>query len=96
MTSGIALERHAGESSPDAGSGHRRPPRTKALSGVTQSFDQLFVIRTLQGLGFGGEGAAGAVLIGEIIPARHRGKAVGCVQSAYAVGWFAASLAGLV
>ena len=43
-------------------------------------------------MGFGGEWAAGAVLMGEIIRAQHRGKAVGCVQSAYAVGWAAAAL----
>jgi MFS family permease len=61
------------------------------LSGLTQSFDQLLVVRCLQGLGFGGEWAAGAVLMGEIIRPQHRGKAVGCVQSGYAVGWFAAA-----
>ena len=63
-----------------------------ALSACATSFDSLLVIRTLQGLGFGGEWAAGAVLMGEIIRAEHRGKAVGCVQSSYAVGWFAAAL----
>ena len=63
-----------------------------ALSACAGSFDSLLVIRTLQGLGFGGEWAAGAVLMGEIIRAEHRGKAVGCVQSSYAVGWFAAAL----
>ena len=54
------------------------------------------MVRSLQGLGFGAEWAAGAVLMGEIIRPRHRGKAVGCVQSAYAVGWFAAALASTV
>jgi MFS family permease len=67
-----------------------------ALSACAQSFDQLLVIRSLQGLGFGGEWAAGAVLMGEIIRAEHRGKAVGCVQSAYAVGWFAAALVSTI
>ena len=66
------------------------------LSGLTQSFDQLLVVRSLQGLGFGGEWAAGAVLMGEIIRPQHRGKAVGCVQSAYAVGWFTAALVSTV
>lgn len=61
------------------------------LSGFAQSYDQLLILRTLQGLGFGGEWAAGAVLMGEIIRPQHRGKAVGCVQSAFAVGWFAAA-----
>lgn len=63
-----------------------------ALAGFTQSFDQMLVVRVLQGLGFGGEWGAGAVLMGEIIRPQHRGKAVGCVQSGYGVGWTAATL----
>jgi MFS family permease len=62
------------------------------LSGLTQNFEQLLVVRGLQGLGFGGEWAAGSVLIGEVIRAEHRGKAVGTVQSAWAWGWAAAAL----
>ncbi len=62
------------------------------LTGLTQSYDQMLVMRVFQGLGLGGEWAAGAVLMGEIIRPEHRGKAVGCVQSAYAVGWAAASV----
>jgi MFS family permease len=57
------------------------------LSGVTNNFTQLLVVRSLQGLGFGGEWAAGAVLMGEVIQARHRGKAVGLVQAGLAVGY---------
>jgi MFS family permease len=63
------------------------------LSGFTNSFPQLLVTRGLQGLGFGGEWAAGAVLMGEVITARHRGKAVGVVQSSWAVGWGVAAIA---
>ena len=62
-----------------------------ALAATSQSFEQLLMWRVLQGLGFGGEWAAGAVLIGEIVRPQNRGKAVGFVQSAYAVGWFAAA-----
>jgi MFS family permease len=62
------------------------------LSGFTGSYEQLLVTRSLQGLGFGGEWACGAVLIGEIIRPQHRGKAVGCVQSGYAVGWGLAAI----
>ena len=57
------------------------------LSGFTISFWQLFVIRGLQGLGFGGEWAVGSVLMGEAICAQYRGKAVGTVQSGWAIGW---------
>jgi len=60
--------------------------------GFTQNFEQLFVLRALQGLGFGGEWAVGSVLMGEIVRAEHRGKAVGTVQSGWAVGWGVAAI----
>jgi len=62
------------------------------LCGFTDSFEQLMFARALQGLGFGGEWAVGSVLIGEMIRAEHRGRAVGTVQSGWAVGWGAASI----
>ena len=62
------------------------------LCAFAQSFEQLMVFRALLGLGFGGEWAAGAVLIGETIRAEYRGRAVGTVQSGWAVGWGAAVL----
>lgn len=63
------------------------------LSGFTNSFEQLFFTRAMQGFGFGGEWSVGAVLIAEMIQAKHRGKAVGLVQSSWAVGWGAAAIA---
>ena len=63
------------------------------LSGFTQSPEQLFITRMLQGLGFGGEWSVGSVLIAEMIRARHRGKAVGLVQSSWAVGWGISAIA---
>lgn len=62
------------------------------LSGLTNSFEQLLVTRALQGLGFGGEWAAGAVLMSEVIDKRYRGRAVGSVQSGWSVGYGAAVL----
>jgi len=62
------------------------------LSGLAQNFAQLFAARALLGLGFGGEWAAGAVLLGEVIRAQHRGKALGIMQAGWAVGWGAAAL----
>jgi MFS family permease len=56
-------------------------------------YEQLFLFRSLQGFGFGGEYAAGAVLIGEIIRGEHRGKGNGIVHSGWAVGWGAAVIA---
>jgi MFS family permease len=62
------------------------------LCGFAQDFTQLFIFRALQGLGFGGEWAAGAVLIGEVIQDRYRGRAVGLVQTGWSIGWGAAAL----
>jgi MFS family permease len=54
---------------------------------IVQNFDQLLIARAILGLGFGGEWAAGAVLMGEAIRPQYRGRAVGSVQSGWAVGW---------
>jgi MFS family permease len=62
------------------------------LCAFAQNFPQLLVLKALQGFGFGGEWAAGAVLMAETIRTEHRGKAMGAVQSAWAVGWGAAVL----
>jgi MFS family permease len=62
------------------------------LSGFTHSFAQLLALRSLQGLGFGGEWAVGAALVSETIRPQHRGKAVGTVQSGWALGWGVAAV----
>jgi MFS family permease len=62
------------------------------LCAFAQSFDQLLIARALLGLGFGGEWAAGAVLMGEAIRPQYRGRAVGSVQSGWAIGWGVAVL----
>jgi MFS family permease len=64
------------------------------LCAFAQSYIQLFVLRALMGFGFGGEWAAAAVLVGEVISPAHRGKAVGAMQSGWAVGWGIAALLG--
>jgi len=56
----------------------------------------LLLARGLQGLGFGGEWAVGSVLMGEAIRAEHRGKAVGTVQSGWALGWGAAAIFSVI
>jgi MFS family permease len=58
-----------------------------AISGLATSPNQLLAIRTLQGIGFGGEWAAGAVLLSEIIDPKHRGKALGFVQGGFQWGY---------
>jgi MFS family permease len=62
------------------------------LSGFANSYEQMFVIRILQGLGFGAEWAVGAVLLGEMVAPGHRGKAVGAMQSAAPLGSVLAAL----
>jgi MFS family permease len=62
------------------------------LSGFTNSFNQLLIVRGLQGFGFGGEWAVGSVLIGETIRAKYRGRAVGTVQGGWAIGWGIAAI----
>ena len=62
------------------------------LCAFAQNFEQLFVLRALHGLGFGGEWAAGAVLMGEVIRDKYRGRGVGLVQTGWAVGWGASAV----
>jgi MFS family permease len=57
------------------------------LCAFAQNFSQLMIFRSLLGIGFGGEWTAATVLMGEIIRAEHRGRAVGSVQAAWPVGW---------
>jgi MFS family permease len=56
------------------------------LCAFAQDFTQLFILRGLHGLGFGGEWATGAVLMGEVIRDKYRGRGVGLVQTGAAVG----------
>lgn len=66
-------------------------------SATAQNVTQLLVWRALLGLGMGGEWTAGATLVSETWPAAHRGKAIGIMQSGWAIGYIlAALLAALV
>jgi MFS family permease len=62
------------------------------LCGFAQNPTQLLIFRASMGFGFGGEWAAAAVLIGEVIRSEHRGKAVGAMQSGWAIGWGIAAI----
>ncbi len=79
--------------------------RTRALSlsillysvftfacGLAQNVWQLAIFRFLLGLGMGGEWASGATLVSETWPEKHRGKALGLMQSCWAIGYGAAAL----
>ncbi|HEU5400734.1 MAG TPA: MFS transporter [Terriglobales bacterium] len=63
-----------------------------AATAMSHSLAELIVWRLLVGLGLGGEWAAGAALVAEEWPAEHRGKAIGIVQSGWALGYIAAAL----
>jgi MFS family permease len=68
-----------------------------AACGFAQTVAQLAIFRVLLGIGMGGEWASGAALVSETWPAEHRGKALGFMQSAWAVGYGAAAIVtGLV
>ncbi len=67
-----------------------------AACGFAQSAVQLAVFRVLLGLGMGGEWATGAALVSESFPAKHRGKALAFVQSAWAIGYGLAALVNLI
>ncbi|MGH3312933.1 MAG: MFS transporter [Streptomyces sp.] len=57
------------------------------LCGFAPNYETLMVFRALQGLGFGGEWAVGAILVAEYASAKHRGRTLGVIQSSWAVGW---------
>jgi MFS family permease len=63
-----------------------------AACGFAQTVAQLAVFRIFLGIGMGGEWASGAALVSETWSAEHRGKALGFMQSAWAVGYGAAAI----
>ncbi|MXM67908.1 MFS transporter [Streptomyces sp. HUCO-GS316] len=60
--------------------------------GFAPNYETLLVFRALQGLGFGGEWAVGAILVAEYASAKHRGRTLGAIQSSWAVGWALAAV----
>jgi MFS family permease len=69
---------------------------SSAACGFSHSISQLAVFRFILGLGMGGEWTTGAALIAETWRAEHRGKALGIMQSAYAIGEAIAALVVVV
>ncbi len=66
------------------------------LCGFARNYTELFILRAAMGIGFGGEWAAASILVGEVIRSKHRGKAGGAMQSAWAVGWGIAAVMATV
>ena len=70
---------------------------SSGLCGLSSTVFQLAVFRLILGLGMGGEWTTGAALIAETWPPEHRGKALGLMQSAWAIGeMVAAAVVALV
>lgn len=58
-----------------------------AACGFSQTVLQLAIFRVLLGFGMGGEWASGASLVAETWPDEHRAKALGVMQSSWAIGY---------
>src|ERR1700731_3718072 len=65
---------------------------SSAACGFSHSIPELAAFRFLLGLGMGGEWTAAAALIAETWRPEHRGKALGLMQSSYAIGEAIAAL----
>lgn len=63
-----------------------------AACGLAQTVVQLAIFRVLLGFGMGGEWASGASLVSENFPDEHRAKALGVMQSSWAIGYALAAL----
>jgi MFS family permease len=59
---------------------------------TSRSVTQLLLWRMVLGIGMGGEWASGAVLVSETWPAQHRTKAIGIMQSGWALGYILAAV----
>ena len=60
--------------------------------GLAQNVWQFAMFRLLLGIGMGGEWASGATLVSETWPEKHRGKALGIMQSCWAIGYGLAAI----
>jgi MFS family permease len=67
-----------------------------AACGFATTALQLALFRILLGIGMGGEWASGAALVSETWPAEHRGKALGLMQSAWAIGYGLAAIVTMI
>lgn len=62
------------------------------LCGMAPNLEMLLIFRIIVGLGVGGEWSSGVALVSETWPARHRGKVLAWVQSAFATGYALAAV----
>lgn len=57
------------------------------LCGFARDYDELLLARLFQGIGFGAEWAVCVVFMSEMSPSATRGRVLGTLQSAWAIGW---------
>nr|WP_237405356.1 MDR family MFS transporter [Streptomyces sp. SN-593] len=65
-----------------------------ALSGMSQSMDQLIAFRAVQGLGAGGLMVGVMAIMGDLVPPRERGKYQGMIAGVMAVAMIGGPLVG--
>jgi MFS transporter, SHS family, lactate transporter len=66
---------------------------TELLCGFAPSYRVFLILRTIYGIGMGGEWGVGASLAMEAAPRRWRGVLSGILQSGYSIGYLLAALA---
>ncbi len=66
------------------------------LSGLARTWPELAALQALAGFGIGGEWAAGAALVAESWPERHRARIMQIMQLGFALGFFVAALDNLL
>jgi MFS family permease len=66
------------------------------LSAFARTWPELAITQALAGFGIGGEWAAGAALVAETWPERHRARAMQIMQMAFALGFLVAALDNLL
>ena len=63
------------------------------LCGFTRNYTQFLILRTIYGIGMGGEWGVGASLAMEAAPGKWRGVLSGILQSGYSIGYLLAAVA---
>jgi EmrB/QacA subfamily drug resistance transporter len=64
------------------------------LSGLSQNMAELVAFRALQGVGAGGLMVGSQAIIGDVLPARQRGKYMGYFGAVFGLSWVAGPLIG--
>jgi MFS family permease len=66
------------------------------LSGLARSWAELVILQGIAAFGIGGEWAVGAALVAEALPDDKRDRAMGLIQSSFAIGFLMAAVVNWV